>query len=49
MGINFRPWYRLPDTEDENQISTTFGDAELEIATHFVNTILYADQSSFST
>jgi hypothetical protein len=34
-GYKLQTLVHLPDTEDENQISTTFGDAELEIATHF--------------
>lgn len=35
-NVNFRPWYRMPDTEDENPGITTYvGDAELEVGTHF--------------
>lgn len=50
-NINFRPWYRLPDTEDENPNITTFvGDAELEIATHFGKHEFYTlINHSFST
>lgn len=35
-NVNFRPWIRLPDTEDENpEITKYVGDAELELATNF--------------
>lgn len=49
--INFRPWYRMPDTEDENpNITKYIGDAELEIATNFGKHELYTIIShSFST
>ena len=35
-NVNFRPWYRLPDSEDENPDITKFiGDGELEVGTAF--------------
>jgi phospholipase A1 len=35
-NINFRPWYRFPDDDDENPgITKLVGDAELEVGTHF--------------
>lgn len=41
-NVNFSPWYRLPDSEDENpQITRLVGDAELEIGTHFGNHEFY--------
>ncbi|NHN26400.1 phospholipase A [Flavobacterium jejuense] len=50
-AINFRPWYRMPDKEDENpDITKYIGDAELEIATNFGRHELYTIIShSFST
>ncbi|MBE0392989.1 phospholipase A [Flavobacterium sp. PL002] len=50
-NINFRPWYRLPDTEDENPNITKYvGDAELEIGTHFGRHEFYTlINHSFST
>lgn len=49
--VNFRPWYRLPDTEDENPNITKFiGDGELEIGTSFGRHEFYTIMShSFST
>jgi phospholipase A1 len=50
-NVNFRPWYRFPDTEDENPNITKFvGDAELEIATQFGKHEFYTlINHSFST
>ena len=50
-NINFRPWYRVPDTEDDNPgITKYIGDAELEIATNFGKHEFYTIIShSFST
>ncbi|MDI1316401.1 phospholipase A [Flavobacterium sp.] len=50
-NINLRPWYRLPDAEDENpQITKFIGDGELEIGTNFGKHEVYAIMShSFST
>ncbi len=49
--VNFRPWYRVPDTEDENPNITTFiGDGELEIGTNLGKHELYTIIShSFTT
>lgn len=42
-NINFRPWYRTPDKEDENPDITRYvGDAELEVATNFGKHEVYA-------
>ncbi len=50
-SVNFRPWYRLPDTEDENPNITKFiGDGELEIGASFGRHEFYSIMShSFST
>ena len=50
-SVNFRPWYRVPDTEDENPNITRFiGDGELEIGTNLGRHELYTILShSFST
>ncbi|QZK91316.1 phospholipase A [Flavobacterium sp. CHNK8] len=50
-NVNFRPWYRLPDTEDENPNITKYvGDAELEIAAQFGKHEFYTlINHSFST
>ncbi|MCW2119715.1 phospholipase A [Flavobacterium sp. 7A] len=50
-NINFRPWYRMPDDEDENPgITRSVGDAELEVATHFGKHEFYTIiNHSFST
>lgn len=50
-NVNFRPWYRMPDTEDENPGITKYvGDAELEVGTHFGNHEFYTIiNHSFST
>ena len=50
-NVNFRPWYRLPDSEDENpQINKFIGDAELEVGTHFGKHEFYTIiNHSFST
>lgn len=49
--INFRPWYRMPDDEDENfGITRYVGDAELEVGTHFGKHEFYTIiNHSFST
>ena len=49
--VNFRPWYRMPDTEDENPGITKYvGDAELEVGTHFGKHEFYTIiNHSFST
>ena len=49
--VNFRPWYRLPDTEDDNPKITKFiGDGELEIGASFGRHEFYTIMShSFST
>ena len=42
-SVNFRPWYRVPDEEDENPGITKFiGDGELEIGTTLGRHELYA-------
>lgn len=51
-SVNFRPWYRVPDEEDENPgITKYIGDGELEIGTnlgrHELYTILSHSFSSF--
>jgi phospholipase A1/A2 len=50
-NVNFRPWYRLSDSEDENPGITKFiGDGELEIGTNFGKHEFYTIIShSFST
>lgn len=50
-NVNFRPWYRLPDAEDENPgITRYIGDGELEIGTNFGKHEVYSIIShSFST
>lgn len=50
-NVNLRPWYRLPDAEDENpQITKFIGDGELEVGTNFGKHEIYAImQHSFST
>ncbi|WP_205728632.1 phospholipase A [Flavobacterium sp. J27] len=50
-NVNFRPWYRVPDTEDENpDITKYIGDAELEIGANFGKHEFYTIMShSFST
>ncbi|MCG9792428.1 phospholipase A [Flavobacterium algicola] len=50
-NVNFRPWYRMPDEEDENPGITTYvGDAELEVGTHFGKHEFYTIiNHSFST
>ncbi|WP_290801905.1 phospholipase A [Flavobacterium sp.] len=50
-NVNFRPWYRMPDEEDENPGITEFiGDAELEIGANFGKHEFYSIMShSFST
>jgi phospholipase A1 len=50
-SVNFRPWYRVPDTEDENpNITKYIGDGELEIGTNLGRHELYTILShSFST
>ncbi len=49
--INLRPWYRTPDTEDENpNITRYIGDGELEVGTHFGRHEVYGIAShSFRT
>ncbi|MGV9003134.1 phospholipase A [Flavobacterium sp.] len=50
-NVNLRPWYRLPDAEDENaEITKYIGDGELEVGTNFGKHEIYAIMShSFST
>lgn len=50
-NVNFRPWYRLPDKEDENPgIIKYVGDGELEVGTHFGRHEFYTIiNHSFST
>jgi len=50
-NVNFRPWYRLPDAEDENPgITRYIGDGEIEIGTNFGKHEVYSIIShSFST
>ena len=50
-NVNFRPWYRIPDTEDDNPNITKFiGDGELEVGTAFGKHEFYTIMShSFST
>lgn len=49
--FNFRPWYRLSDSEDENiGITKYIGDGELEVGTNFGKHEIYTIVShSFST
>lgn len=49
--INLRPWYRMPDEEDENpKITKYIGDGELEVSNNFGKHEIYTIIShSFST
>lgn len=36
--VTFKPWIRIPDTEDENpSITKTIGDCEIEVGYHYLN------------
>lgn len=50
-NVNFRPWYRMPDSEDENpHITRYIGDGEIEIGASFGKHEIYSIIShSFST
>jgi phospholipase A1 len=50
-NVNFKPWYRVPDREDENPNITTFiGNAELEVSASFGKHEFYSIMShSFKT
>jgi phospholipase A1/A2 len=50
-NVNFKPWYRVPDSEDENpNISTFIGNGELEVSTSFGKHEFYTIMShSFKT